>query len=79
MTFLATFLDLLPMAIGLGKGREANVPLGRAVVGGLLASTILTLFVVPILYTLFLRDKPRPAPGSAEELEPAEGQLVTVH
>jgi multidrug efflux pump subunit AcrB len=58
MTFLATFLDLLPMAIGMGKGSEANVPLARAVVGGLLASTCLTLFVVPILYTMFLKDEP---------------------
>ena len=55
MTFLATFLDLIPMAIGIGKGSEANVPLARAVVGGLLTSTCLTLFVVPILYTLLLR------------------------
>jgi multidrug efflux pump subunit AcrB len=58
MTFLATFLDLTPMAIGLGKGSEANVPLARAVVGGLLTSTCLTLIVVPIMYTLLLKDKP---------------------
>jgi multidrug efflux pump subunit AcrB len=56
MTFLATFLDLIPMAIGLGRGSEANVPLARAVVGGLLTSTCLTLFVVPIMYTLLLRE-----------------------
>jgi multidrug efflux pump subunit AcrB len=56
MTFLATFLDLVPMAIGIGKGSEANVPLARAVVGGLLTSTCLTLFVVPIMYTLLLRE-----------------------
>jgi HAE1 family hydrophobic/amphiphilic exporter-1 len=56
MTFLATFLDLLPMAIGLGRGSEAIVPLARAVVGGLLTSTLLTLFVVPILYTLLIRE-----------------------
>lgn len=56
MTFLATFLDLIPMAIGMGKGSEANVPLARAVVGGLLSSTCLTLFVVPILYTLLIRN-----------------------
>jgi multidrug efflux pump subunit AcrB len=56
MTFLATFLDLVPMAIGLGKGSEANVPLARAVVGGLLTSTVLTLIVVPIMYTLLNRD-----------------------
>ncbi len=57
MTFLATFLDLVPMAIGLGKGSEATVPLARAVVGGLLTSTCLTLFVVPILYTLLIRER----------------------
>jgi multidrug efflux pump subunit AcrB len=57
MTFLATFLDLLPMALGLGKGSEAITPLARAVVGGLLTSTFLTLLVLPILYTLLLRDK----------------------
>ena len=56
MTFLATFLDLVPMAIGLGRGSEANVPLARAVVGGLLTSTCLTLIVVPIIYTLLIKD-----------------------
>jgi HAE1 family hydrophobic/amphiphilic exporter-1 len=55
MTFLATVLALTPMAIGLGKGNEANVPLARAVVGGMLTSTCLTLFMVPILYTLLMR------------------------
>jgi multidrug efflux pump subunit AcrB len=60
MTFLATFLDLVPMAIGLGRGSEANVPLARAVVGGLLTSTFLTLLVVPILYTLLIRERRTP-------------------
>ncbi|HEV8716544.1 MAG TPA: efflux RND transporter permease subunit, partial [Candidatus Binatia bacterium] len=50
MTSLAAVLGLLPMAIGLGHGSEANVPLARAVVGGLSVSTLLTLFVVPVLY-----------------------------
>ena len=71
MTFLATFLDLMPMAIGLGKGSEANVPLARAVVGGLLTSTFLTLIVVPILYTLLIRE-PTPAEAAAEERINAE-------
>jgi multidrug efflux pump subunit AcrB len=57
MTFLATFLDLLPMALGLGRGSEALTPLARAVVGGLLTSTFLTLIVVPVLYTLLIRDR----------------------
>jgi len=70
MTFLATFLDLIPMAIGMGKGSEANVPLARAVVGGLLSSTALTLFVVPILFTLLIRD--RGLPGVDVDAELAE-------
>jgi multidrug efflux pump subunit AcrB len=56
MTFLATFLDLLPLALGRQRGSEAIAPLARAVVGGLLTSTALTLFVVPALYTLLIRD-----------------------
>jgi multidrug efflux pump subunit AcrB len=67
MTFLATFLDLLPMAVGLGRGSEALTPLARAVVGGLVSSTALTLFVVPILYTLLVRDK---RPRHAAEATP---------
>lgn len=60
MTFFATFLDLLPMAIGLGRGSEALTPLARTVVGGLVSATALTLFVVPILFTLLIRDKRHP-------------------
>jgi multidrug efflux pump subunit AcrB len=60
MTFLATFLDLLPMAIGVGRGSESLTPLARAVVGGLLTSTALTLIVVPLLFTLLVRDKRHP-------------------
>jgi multidrug efflux pump subunit AcrB len=62
MTFLATFLDLLPLAIGLGKGGTAITPLARAVVGGLLTSTFLTLIVVPVLYTLLIRPRREPPP-----------------
>ena len=56
MTSIAAVLGLLPMAIGLGRGSEANVPLARAVVGGLTASTVLVLLFVPVLYTLLKRD-----------------------
>ena len=58
MTSIAAILGLLPMAIGLGRGSEANVPLARAVVGGLSASTLLVLLFVPVLYTLFERGTP---------------------
>jgi multidrug efflux pump subunit AcrB len=58
MTFLACFIDLLPMAFGMGgRGSEANTPLARAVVGGLLVSTMLTLFVLPTLYTLLMSER----------------------
>lgn len=52
MTALASMLGLTPMAIGFGKGSEANIPLGRAVIGGQLFSTILTLFVLPTIFRL---------------------------
>jgi RND family efflux transporter MFP subunit len=52
MTALATVFGLLPMAIGIGHGAEPNAPLGRAVIGGVLASMALTLFVVPVLYLM---------------------------
>lgn len=58
MTFLATVLALLPMAIGFGHGHEANIPLARAVVGGMLSSTALTLFLVPVMYGLLIRRLP---------------------
>lgn len=59
MTTLTTLLGLLPMAIGIGEGSESNVPLARAVVGGLAVSTVFTLVLVPILYTVFKRRPPR--------------------
>ncbi|MBI3407982.1 MAG: efflux RND transporter permease subunit [Planctomycetes bacterium] len=71
MTFFATFLDLLPMAIGLGRGSEANVPLARAVVGGLLTSTFLTLIVVPIMFTLLIKDSTAPEVDIDAELAEA--------
>jgi multidrug efflux pump subunit AcrB len=55
MTTIATILGLLPMAIHLRPGDEMNLPLARAVIGGLTGSMLLTLFVVPVLYTLLER------------------------
>lgn len=52
MTTIATIVGLLPMALGLGEGSEANLPLARAVIGGLTVSTVFTLFLVPTLYTV---------------------------
>jgi multidrug efflux pump subunit AcrB len=57
MTSLASILGLVPMALGLGRGAEANIPLGRAVIGGQLVATVLTLFIVPILFRMVGRPK----------------------
>jgi HAE1 family hydrophobic/amphiphilic exporter-1 len=53
MTSLATMLGLVPMALGIGEGAELQAPLARVVIGGLLASTLVTLVLVPAVYTLF--------------------------
>jgi HAE1 family hydrophobic/amphiphilic exporter-1 len=53
MTSIATMLGLVPMAIGIGEGGELQAPLARVVIGGLLTSTIVTLVLVPAIYTVF--------------------------
>jgi HAE1 family hydrophobic/amphiphilic exporter-1 len=53
MTSIATMLGLVPMALGLGDGGELQAPLARVVIGGLLASTMVTLVRVPAVYTVF--------------------------
>ncbi|UCS94148.1 efflux RND transporter permease subunit [Echinicola marina] len=51
MTSLSTILGILPIALALGAGAESRMPMGVAVIGGLVFSTILTLFVIPAIYT----------------------------
>jgi multidrug efflux pump subunit AcrB len=53
MTALAMILGMLPMSLALGAGGEQNAPLGRAVIGGLIAATVMTLIVIPIVYSFF--------------------------
>jgi len=55
MTALTTILGMVPLAIELGEGAETWSPLARAVIGGLTATTLLTLIVIPIMYILFER------------------------
>lgn len=52
MTAATTIFSVLPLALSLGVGAESRAPLGTVVIGGLLVSTILTLIVIPVLYTL---------------------------
>jgi multidrug efflux pump subunit AcrB len=59
MTALAMILGMLPMALALGEGGEQNAPLGRAVIGGLLVATFITLFVVPVVYSMLRTKAPQ--------------------
>ena len=52
MTTLTTTLGLLPLAIGFGDGAELRAPMGITVIGGLLVSTLLTLVVIPVMYSI---------------------------
>ncbi|MBL0143046.1 MAG: efflux RND transporter permease subunit [Betaproteobacteria bacterium] len=76
MTTMAMIFGMLPMAIGSADGGEQNAPMGRAVIGGIITSTLLTLVVVPVLYTYldawgrkvsawFARGKPAVPSGGA--------------
>ena len=61
MTATTTILGLIPLAIGIGEGGEAQAPLARAVIGGLFSSTLITLILIPIVYSIFERWKPKSA------------------
>ena len=63
MTAATTILGLTPLAFGIGEGAETQVPLARAVIGGLLSSTLITLVLVPVVYSIF--EKAMPKNGSS--------------
>jgi HAE1 family hydrophobic/amphiphilic exporter-1 len=52
MTTLTTFFGVLPMALARGGGSEMYAPLGQAIAGGLISSTLITLVIIPVLYYL---------------------------
>ncbi len=66
MTALAMFLGMLPTALALGEAGEQNAPLGIALIGGLIAATLMTLFVVPTVYSLFSTERMRKHQRDAE-------------
>jgi HAE1 family hydrophobic/amphiphilic exporter-1 len=79
MTTLTTILGLVPMSLGIGEGAELQAPLARVVIGGLAASTLITLVFVPTLYTIFeeglsaFRREKQPAAAVGEADAPAVG------
>jgi hydrophobic/amphiphilic exporter-1 (mainly G- bacteria), HAE1 family len=83
MTTVAMIFGMLPLALGIGEGAEQRAPMARAVIGGLMTSTLLTLFVVPVVYTMLddlvhmrvrgLLGKKALTPAREPELTPAGG------
>ncbi len=75
MTALAMIIGMVPMSLGLGEGGEQNAPLGRAVIGGLLVSTVATLIFVPVVFAVIRgraarKDSAPPVPADARRDEP---------
>ena len=57
MTTLTTILALLPLAFGIGEGADAQAPMARAVIGGLACSTLITLVLIPIIFSIVHSDR----------------------
>lgn len=69
MTAMTTITALVPLALGLGEGGEAQAPMARAVIGGLLSSTLITLVFVPVVYSIFERRSPGATSGDKSDTE----------
>ncbi len=76
MTALTTSLALVPLALGMGEGGEAQAPMARAVIGGLLSASLITLVLLPVVYSIFERKMRKPTAarespaGTPEEWTP---------
>jgi multidrug efflux pump subunit AcrB len=61
MTTAAMIFGMMPLALALDEGGEMQAPMGRAIIGGVITSTLLTLIVVPVLYSYLVRERKKPA------------------
>jgi multidrug efflux pump subunit AcrB len=77
MTALAMIIGMIPMALGLGEAGEQNAPLGRAVIGGLLVATFVTLLLVPAVYASLRRRMPTRHLLEAKFQAEARGEIWT--
>jgi CzcA family heavy metal efflux pump len=75
MTALAMIIGMFPMALGLGEGGEQNAPLGRAVIGGLMFSTVATLMFVPVVFSM-VHKKRRPVSAEVLPLDERHAQAA---
>ena len=84
MTTAAKVFGMLPLALALDEGGEMQAPMGRAIIGGVITSTLLTLVVVPVIYSYLVRDRwaaawpsgQHPGQPSAAAVDPAPEVLL---
>jgi HAE1 family hydrophobic/amphiphilic exporter-1 len=72
MTAMTTILAMIPLALGLGEGGEAQAPMARAIIGGLLSSTLITLLVIPTVYALFERRSLTVSSAAKDPIKPSD-------
>jgi Cu/Ag efflux pump CusA len=76
MTTAAMVFGMLPLALALNDGGEIQAPMGRAIIGGVITSTLLTLIVVPVLYSYLVRDRKPKTTSRTTEVEAGGGPMM---
>ena len=76
MTSSAMIAGMLPMALGLGEAGQQNAPLGRAVIGGLAAATVATLFILPSIFAI-IQSRAKSASASLDPTDPHSAYFTT--
>jgi multidrug efflux pump subunit AcrB len=79
MTSLAMIAGMIPMATGLGESGDQTAPLGRAVIGGLIASTLAALLILPLVYAAIQRNASYEDPSLMPEKKINKPKIATTH